>query len=232
MGPPSFPALERAHAMHRQARDRRELLLCKTGSFAEGFELGRQRSGAPVFMFLILQPRLDRHRTILCGFCGWWLSRSHSTLATWQSTRERRRLSQEPPDSPGARRDPAPRVRGRGALFIPILLHGWSSMRPVGTRHFRRSQLIQTQRQVLRTIRGALAMIVGLAVCAHAAAAEQVFPLTDTKALVARNVDVAAVDYQGRKAVRLIRAQNVNGFALLSGTDFRMAPSRPMWRSR
>lgn len=69
-------------------------------------------------------------------------------------------------------------------------------------------------------IRGALAMIVGLAVCAHAAAAEQVFPLTDTKALVARNVDVAAVDYQGRKAVRIIRAQNVNGFALLSGTDF------------
>ena len=39
MGPPSFPALQRAHGMDRQARNRRELLLREARSLAERFEL-------------------------------------------------------------------------------------------------------------------------------------------------------------------------------------------------
>jgi hypothetical protein len=39
MGPPSFPALQRAHGMNRQARNRRELFLREAGRLAEHFEL-------------------------------------------------------------------------------------------------------------------------------------------------------------------------------------------------
>ena len=39
MGPPPFPALQRAHGMDRQARNRRELLLREARSLAERFEL-------------------------------------------------------------------------------------------------------------------------------------------------------------------------------------------------
>jgi len=39
LGPPSFAALERAHGMDRQPRNRRELLLSETGSLAERLEL-------------------------------------------------------------------------------------------------------------------------------------------------------------------------------------------------
>ena len=39
MGPPSFPALQRAHGMDRQARNRRELLLREARRLAERFEL-------------------------------------------------------------------------------------------------------------------------------------------------------------------------------------------------
>jgi hypothetical protein len=40
MGPPSFPALQRAHGLGRQTRNRRELLLREARSLAERFELG------------------------------------------------------------------------------------------------------------------------------------------------------------------------------------------------
>ena len=39
MGPPAFPALQRAHGMDRQARNRRELLLREARSLAERLEL-------------------------------------------------------------------------------------------------------------------------------------------------------------------------------------------------
>ena len=39
MGPPSFPALQRAHRMDRQARNRRELFLREARRLAERFEL-------------------------------------------------------------------------------------------------------------------------------------------------------------------------------------------------
>ena len=39
MRPPSFPALQRAHGMDRQARNRRELLLREARSLAERLEL-------------------------------------------------------------------------------------------------------------------------------------------------------------------------------------------------
>jgi hypothetical protein len=39
MGPPSFPTLQRAHRMHRQARNRRELFLRKARPLAECSEL-------------------------------------------------------------------------------------------------------------------------------------------------------------------------------------------------
>ena len=39
MGPPAFPALQRAHGMDGQARNRRELLLGEARRFAERFEL-------------------------------------------------------------------------------------------------------------------------------------------------------------------------------------------------
>ena len=48
----------------------------------------------------------------------------------------------------------------------------------------------------------------------------QTFALHETKGLIERNVKLAAVEYQGRKAVRLTREQPEDGFALLPGTDF------------
>jgi hypothetical protein len=38
MGPPSFPALQRAHGMDRKARNRRKLLLREARSLAECFQ--------------------------------------------------------------------------------------------------------------------------------------------------------------------------------------------------
>jgi hypothetical protein len=46
------------------------------------------------------------------------------------------------------------------------------------------------------------------------------FPLTDTKALVEQRVKVEAVEYKGRKAVRLTRDSEDEGYAVVSGTDF------------
>src|SRR3989441_6108998 len=48
----------------------------------------------------------------------------------------------------------------------------------------------------------------------------QTFVLNDTKDLVLLNVKADAIEYQGRKAVRLTKDTGKDGFALLSGTDF------------
>jgi len=56
---------------------------------------------------------------------------------------------------------------------------------------------------------------------AQSAPATQTFALTDTTGLIAKNVDVKAVEYKGRKAVLVTPAANQrDGFALLPGTDF------------
>ena len=49
----------------------------------------------------------------------------------------------------------------------------------------------------------------------------QSFPLTDTSAIVERNVKAEAVEYLGRKCVRVSGLPDKDGFALLKGTDFR-----------
>lgn len=48
----------------------------------------------------------------------------------------------------------------------------------------------------------------------------QTFALSDTQDLVPLNVTAAAVEYKGRKAVRLTRDTEKNGFTLLKGADF------------
>jgi hypothetical protein len=48
----------------------------------------------------------------------------------------------------------------------------------------------------------------------------QTFALTETKGLIEQNVKLESVEYQGRKAVRLTKDSENDGFALLPGTDF------------
>jgi hypothetical protein len=48
----------------------------------------------------------------------------------------------------------------------------------------------------------------------------QAFALSDTKDLVLLNVKADAIEYKGRKAVRLTKDTEKDGFALLRGTDF------------
>src|SRR5882757_2499238 len=48
----------------------------------------------------------------------------------------------------------------------------------------------------------------------------QTFALSDTKDLVPLNVKADAIEYKGRKAVRLTKDTEKDGFALLRGTDF------------
>ena len=55
---------------------------------------------------------------------------------------------------------------------------------------------------------------------ARAASNVQTFALSDAKELILLNVKADAVEYQGRKAVRLTKDTEKNGFALLRGTDF------------
>src|SRR5256885_11615028 len=50
--------------------------------------------------------------------------------------------------------------------------------------------------------------------------APRTFALTDVNDLVERGVKVDAVEYKGRKAIRLIKESNGEGFAILKGTDF------------
>jgi hypothetical protein len=48
----------------------------------------------------------------------------------------------------------------------------------------------------------------------------QTFALDETKGLIERNVKLEAVEYQGRKAIRLTKDSPDDGFAVLAGTDF------------
>ncbi len=78
-------------------------------------------------------------------------------------------------------------------------------------------------RQGLRStfLRLALAILLfTIGAFAQNAPGAQTFPLTDTSGLTAKNVNVKAVDYLGRKAVLVTSVGQQDGFALLSGTDF------------
>ena len=64
---------------------------------------------------------------------------------------------------------------------------------------------------------------------ARAASNVQTFALSDAKELILLNVKADAVEYQGRKAVRLTKDTEKDGFALLRARIFRTALSRPTW---
>ena len=64
-----------------------------------------------------------------------------------------------------------------------------------------------------------VAAVEGRAQSANAGAAQSL-PLTDTSALVERNVKAEAVGYLGRKCVRVTGLPDKDGFALLKDTDF------------
>src|SRR5438552_10239700 len=69
-----------------------------------------------------------------------------------------------------------------------------------------------------------LTLVLGLGVNSasfgQATSKAQTFPLSDTKDLILANVKADAVEYQGRKAVRLTNDTQKDGFALFRGTDF------------
>lgn len=65
-----------------------------------------------------------------------------------------------------------------------------------------------------------LAILLVSAVFGRATAPAQTFAMSDTKDLVLLNVKAEAVSYKGRKAVRLTKDTEKDGFALLRGTDF------------
>ena len=64
------------------------------------------------------------------------------------------------------------------------------------------------------------AFLLGWACFGEATDNTQTFPLSDTKDLVLVNVKANAVEYRGRKAVRLTKDTEKDGFALLRDTDF------------
>jgi hypothetical protein len=68
--------------------------------------------------------------------------------------------------------------------------------------------------------RGILALLLAAAGMAHAASDTQSFPLNDTKDLIPVNVKAEGVEYQGRKAVRLIDDPDKDGLAFLRDVDF------------
>jgi hypothetical protein len=82
--------------------------------------------------------------------------------------------------------------------------------------------------RVIRVVSSLLKIFALLLVCAgfvcasfaQAASNVQTFALSDIKDLVLLNVKADAIEYKGRKAVRLTRDTEKNGFALLRGTDF------------
>ncbi len=65
-----------------------------------------------------------------------------------------------------------------------------------------------------------LAIALAWASFGQTASNAQTFPLSDTKDLVPLNVKADAIEYKGRKAVRLTKDTEKDGFALLQGTDF------------
>lgn len=67
---------------------------------------------------------------------------------------------------------------------------------------------------------GVVAVLLAWVSFGPATSQAQTFPLSDTKDLVLVNVKADAVEYQGRKAVRLTKDTEKDGFALLGGTDF------------
>ena len=65
-----------------------------------------------------------------------------------------------------------------------------------------------------------LAILLAWASFGQATCNAQTYPLSDTKDLVLINVKADAVEYKGRKAVRLTNDSEKDGFALLRGSDF------------
>jgi hypothetical protein len=77
--------------------------------------------------------------------------------------------------------------------------------------------------RVTRLARGTLyvfAVLVAWTSGGQASSNAQTFALSDTKDLVLLNVKADAIEYKGRKAVRLTKDVEKDGFALLRGTDF------------
>jgi hypothetical protein len=77
--------------------------------------------------------------------------------------------------------------------------------------------------RITRAGNGPLEVLTILLACAsfaQAASNVQTFALSDSKDLVLVNVKADAVEYNGRKAVRLTSNMGKDGFALLRGTDF------------
>jgi len=64
------------------------------------------------------------------------------------------------------------------------------------------------------------AILLAWAIFNQPASYAQTFALSDTKDLVLINTKAEAVEYKGRKAVRLTKDVQKDGFALLKGTDF------------
>jgi hypothetical protein len=67
---------------------------------------------------------------------------------------------------------------------------------------------------------GVIAFLAGAAFC-QAQGEVQTFPLVDTAGLEPSNAKVEAVEFQGRKAVRLTVERQEDGMVILPGTDFR-----------
>jgi len=74
--------------------------------------------------------------------------------------------------------------------------------------------------RVERLFLGALAILLTFASYAQAAPKVQTFALSETKEVVLQNVKAEAVEYRGRKAIRLTKEISEEGLALLPGTDF------------
>src|SRR5437870_4525497 len=78
------------------------------------------------------------------------------------------------------------------------------------------SRIIWLANRVLQ----AAAIVVACAGFSPAKSNDQTFALSDTQDLVLLNVKAKAVEYKGRKAVRLTKDVTKDGFALLRGSDF------------
>jgi hypothetical protein len=76
----------------------------------------------------------------------------------------------------------------------------------------------QVTRATGRTL-GFFAVLLSGTICVQAASDAQTFELRDTKNLVLVNVRAEAVEYRGRKCVRVTNNTQKDGFALLRGTE-------------
>src|SRR5437899_1215777 len=66
----------------------------------------------------------------------------------------------------------------------------------------------------------AMFLLLALTFAAHAQKAVEIFPLTGTQDLVGLKVKVEAVEYKGRKAVRVTKESEGEGLAMLRDTQF------------